>query len=145
MQTSIFLAVWAFVAFLLFKLATFVLEDRRHRKNERQLGCERPPTMANRDGLGIVNVIEIFKADKARRIPDYIKERAENFEKRTGKVMGTFSQKLLGTPGIFTLDPKNVQAVLATQFKDFGLGELRNKVFSPLLGDGIVSGSTFGS
>jgi hypothetical protein len=40
---------------------------------------------------------------------------------------------------IITIDPKNIQAILAVQFKEFGLGEGRNGNFNPLLGHGIVS------
>ncbi|USP73415.1 translation initiation factor if-2 [Curvularia clavata] len=45
----------------------------------------------------------------------------------------------MGVEGIFTIEPKNIQAILATQFKDFGLGKVRNRNFSPLLGHGIFS------
>jgi hypothetical protein len=45
---------------------------------------------------------------------------------------------------IFTVDPKNVQTILATQFKDFGLGDARNNNFKPLLGHGIVSYDAIG-
>lgn len=67
----------------------------------------------------------------------------------------TFEQRLLGTSGIDTIDPVNIEAVLSKQFNgkhlnilihasklltcpDFGLGE-RRMVFFPLLGDGIFS------
>ena len=49
---------------------------------------------------------------------------------------------IFGSPTTFTIDPKNIQAVLATQFKDFGLGDMRNGNFNPLLGHGIVSSPT---
>ena len=42
----------------------------------------------------------------------------------------------LGRPVIITIEPKNVQAVLALKFKDFELGH-RNKALAPLLGQGI--------
>lgn len=37
-----------------------------------------------------------------------------------------------------TIDPENVKAVLATNFKDFGLGQ-RQRAFGPLLGQGIFT------
>jgi cytochrome P450 len=38
-----------------------------------------------------------------------------------------------------TIEPKNVQAILATKFKDFDLGHYRNKALRPLLGQGIFA------
>ncbi|GME24196.1 n-alkane-inducible cytochrome P450 [Neofusicoccum parvum] len=39
---------------------------------------------------------------------------------------------------IDTIDPENVEAILSTQFKEFGLG-VRRATFFPLLGDGIFT------
>ncbi|KAL9070230.1 MAG: hypothetical protein Q9157_005894 [Trypethelium eluteriae] len=69
----------------------------------------------------------------------------------------TFEQSLLGTRGIDTIDPENIEAVLSTQFEgtltqafdyllyhiddnilEFGLG-LRPPTFYPLLGSGIFT------
>ena len=36
------------------------------------------------------------------------------------------------------MPPENVKAILATQFKDFGLPDLRIADFTPMLGRGIV-------
>lgn len=38
-----------------------------------------------------------------------------------------------------TIEPRNVQAILATKFKDFELGDNRKKSFEPLLGQGIFA------
>ncbi|KAJ5594074.1 n-alkane-inducible cytochrome P450 [Penicillium hispanicum] len=51
----------------------------------------------------------------------------------------TFKAKTAGQTTIFTIEPKNVQAVLAIKFKDFDLGDNRNTSFRPLLGHGIFS------
>jgi cytochrome P450 len=40
---------------------------------------------------------------------------------------------------IYTCDPKNIQAILATRFQDFELGETRRQSFFPLLGNGIFT------
>ncbi|KAL4929239.1 cytochrome P450 [Aspergillus undulatus] len=50
----------------------------------------------------------------------------------------TFEQNLLFARGIDTVEPRNIQAVLSTQFTDFGLG-LRPPIFDPLLGRGIFT------
>lgn len=44
----------------------------------------------------------------------------------------------LGRRVVVTIEPKNVQAILALKFKDFDLGS-RNKALSPLLGQGIFA------
>ncbi len=41
----------------------------------------------------------------------------------------------------FTFDPRNMQAILATQFKDFQLPSSRLSAFRQLFGQGIVSDS----
>ena len=52
---------------------------------------------------------------------------------------GLFGRTLL------TIDPKNVQAVLSTNFKDFQLGDPRRQSFFPLLGNGIFTVCTLSS
>jgi hypothetical protein len=51
----------------------------------------------------------------------------------------TWSQNILGSWHHVTVDPKNVQAMLATQFKDFELGPLRRGTFGPVIGSGIFT------
>ena len=46
---------------------------------------------------------------------------------------------------ILTIDPRNVQAVLSTNFKDFQLGDPRRQSFFPLLGNGIFTVCTLSS
>lgn len=50
----------------------------------------------------------------------------------------TIKLVLLGTDIIISLDPENYKALLATQFKDFCLGE-RHSQLAPILGDGIFT------
>ena len=50
----------------------------------------------------------------------------------------TFEQNLLGARGVDTIDPKNIEAVLSTNFSDYSLG-LRAPTFRPLLGSGIFT------
>jgi cytochrome P450 len=50
----------------------------------------------------------------------------------------TWSAALMGESFFNTIDPENVKALLATNFKDFGLGQ-RLDAFGPLLGEGIFT------
>ena len=52
---------------------------------------------------------------------------------------GTWNQQVFGTWHHVTADPQNIQALLATQFKDFELGPIRRGIFEPLLGAGIFT------
>ena len=54
------------------------------------------------------------------------------------RVGPTHEQLLLGSRSINTIDPENIEAILSTQFKDFGLGA-REQNFRPLLGRGIFT------
>ncbi|OCK99714.1 cytochrome P450 [Cenococcum geophilum 1.58] len=61
---------------------------------------------------------------------------AEYFDKT--KVGQTFEVKLLGRIGYFTTDPKNLEAILSTNFEDWGLGSRRPGLF-PMIGEGIFT------
>lgn len=51
----------------------------------------------------------------------------------------TFEAKMPGRRALFTVEPENIQAMLAHKFDDFDLGENRLTAFHPLLGNGIFS------
>src|SRR4051812_259625 len=74
----------------------------------------------------------IVEAAEREGLPEFNR----NMYKKFGN---TFKIRLLGQHSYSTVEPRNVQALLATQFKDFGLGAFRHDVFFPLLGDGIFT------
>lgn len=139
MHTSILLALWAGLSFILYKIVSHVLIELHYRREAKSLGCEDAYKFKLWDVQGIRNVSRMIAADKRCEIPQYLKGRVDNACAEEGKILMTFANTVLGVESIFTNDPKNVQAVLATQFKDFGLGHLRNSGFSQLLGNGVVS------
>lgn len=51
----------------------------------------------------------------------------------------TFKARMPGRRVTLTVEPKNVQTILALKFKDFELGVYRNRAMRPLLGNGIFS------
>lgn len=51
----------------------------------------------------------------------------------------TVEQNLGGRRFLFTADPENIKAILATQFSDFGKGELFHRDWKEFLGDGIFA------
>jgi cytochrome P450 len=105
----------------------------RQARRAAALGCKSPYQRLDKLPLGIDFVWNMFKADKENRVPQQLVKTSQE----TGH--STFVESLLGTKNIVTSDPKNVQAVLALQFKDFELGPRRRNNFYPLLGDGIFT------
>lgn len=87
--------------------------------------------MSGKWPLSLDLLFEVNKADKTRQILRFFASVLE----RTGP---THAQLLLGTRAINTIDPENIEAILSTQFKDFGLGA-REQNFRPLLGRGIFT------
>jgi cytochrome P450 len=51
----------------------------------------------------------------------------------------TFQSNPYGRTGIFTIEPPNLQAILATDSESFGLEPLRLFFFEPFIGRGIVT------
>ncbi|KAK3067606.1 hypothetical protein LTS18_001020, partial [Coniosporium uncinatum] len=80
-----------------------------------------------------------MKADKEKRVPVYLANRVKEVSKREERQVNTFHGKILTQSTYFTVEPKNIQALLATQFKDFHFGPGRNGNFGPLLGEGIFA------
>jgi len=103
-----------------------------------KLGCLPPPAVPRYfwDPFSLVTVIKVFRAAASQNLLEYLVEREEAVSKHGGFQARTYLVPDLGLGGqnIATSDPKNLQAVLATQFHDFGLGPHRNGNFAPLLG-----------
>lgn len=142
MHSSIILGLWASISFVLYKIVSSIITSRRHATNARRLGCLPASKFSDQLPLDYLNLrvaTRLAKADKEYRIPHWIESRINKEYNAEGKRVTTFYANILGSKGVFTVEPRNIQAILATQFKDFGLGDLRNASFSPLLGHGIVS------
>lgn len=104
-----------------------------HSQHAKRLGCGRAWIKRNKYPGGIDHILRIIKADQRGDIPnEYFKIYKEQDYK-------TYEQALLGSKQFATVDPKNVQAILATQFQDFELGHIRRDAFLPLLGLGIFT------
>lgn len=106
----------------------------RDSQKAKRLGCLPAFTRPCRWPLGLDNLYSLVQADKAQRVPDWLLESYTAVGRRS-----TWQQSDLGTTNIYTCDPKNIQAILATQFQDFALGETRRLCFFPLLGNGIFT------
>ncbi|CAA9965872.1 cytochrome p450 family [Pyrenophora teres f. maculata] len=142
MHSSILLGLWVSISFIIYKIVSSIITSRRHAANTRRLGCLPASKFSDQMQLDIFNIrtaARIGQADIERCVPQYIQSRVHNACEVEGKTVSTFYANFMGSECIFIVEPRNIQAILATQFKDFGLGELRNKSFSPLLGGDIFS------
>ena len=134
------LPLYAGVAFLVYQIVSLILQYRRQAIKARELGCKRPPSIPCADPFGIQLARLLIKADNEKRMTQYQVDRAEEMSVREGRLCHTYSVKIPpGRTNFVTSEPENVKAILATQFKDFGLPNLRILDFIPMLGRGIVS------
>ncbi|KAI9661298.1 MAG: hypothetical protein M1821_009625 [Bathelium mastoideum] len=139
MLQKVAIACGALAVLLLYRILSIVITSRRHAARARNLGCQPPPKHLKDDYLGIHGLRELSTAHADRRVPDQLFNRYKGMTLSEGRQVDTFATKTLFRSNIFTVDPKNIQAVLATQFQDFGLGQLRRENFFPLLGNGIFT------
>jgi cytochrome P450 len=133
MSTVIELSIFVFLSFLGLKFVSYHLKLRSNSAKERSLGCRPPRRQSSFLPFGIDQLIRKLKADRAKRFPiDCIE---------TCNEMGTFTYTYsnFGAKTFFTADPKNIQAILSTNFRDFDLGHIRRRMFYPLLGNGIFT------
>lgn len=104
-----------------------------YRKYARSYGTK--PAKADRHWdpfLGIDFVISTIFASR-------VKYQLEDLQDRFNRTPHTLTSDVLGVKLVFTDEPKNTQAVLATQFADFDIGELRRQATVKLLGHGIFN------
>lgn len=81
--------------------------------------CEQPPPLKTRWPLGIDLITDVFRAANADHILEF-------FCKIIEQNGITFEQNLLGSRGIDTVDPRNIEAILSSQFKGDKISGLRS-------------------
>ena len=133
MSTLVFVATATPVLYLVWVL----LARWQHAQNARKWNCGAVPSYPG-DLLGVNTLKEALQLDKDRLLPMLTRRRIATMSARENRYTTTFQFRQLGNDIISTAEPKNVQAVLATQFKDFELGQVRRNTMHWLLGSGIV-------
>jgi hypothetical protein len=126
------LALWAIPLFVLYKLAQHITTNIRHTRKARELGCKPPPTFPGLDFLGVTPLFELTRESKTGTELQWFMRVFERASEVHGRHVHTVQGQFLRIPLLITRDPKNVQALLATQFKDFELGATRLGTFGPL-------------
>lgn len=103
----------------------------RHGLIAAQNGCKSPPRLVNQRPFGIDRLEQIFRADAESRLMELFL-----FHFRLWGT--TLEQKFLGTLAFGTIEPRNLEAILSTNFQDWSLG-LRERVMEPFFGSGIFT------
>ncbi|EXJ89597.1 hypothetical protein A1O3_02664 [Capronia epimyces CBS 606.96] len=127
------LAVFLVTSAVVFAAINALRSSRHRARISQQLGCQAAPMHHHNLPLGADTVVRLIQAGNQHKIPQEVVKLYEE----TGHP--TYMQRLLGSTIIVTHDPKNIQAMLATQFHDFELGACRRNIFSPMLGIGIFT------
>ncbi|KAF2848226.1 cytochrome P-450 [Plenodomus tracheiphilus IPT5] len=132
MQTNLIILTVGFL--LLLRIANnYLIKPLHFYLKSRRLGCGPVPVEPTQWPLGIDVVRRSLQADREQRTPDHVAARFE--------AMGryTWGLSLLGTFNLITAEPRNVQALLATQFDDFIMGTARRTNLKTVLGRSIFA------
>lgn len=85
--------------------------------------------------LGLIELVKLVWSLRNDELPIYFQN---SMKSSLDQHIYTGRRQVIGGFAFWTVDPENIKAVLATQFKDFCLGQ-RHSQFRPLLGDGIFT------
>ena len=124
------LAAWLIYSFF---------EWRRHAANAKALGCRLPVRGMSCEPSGVTNFSRGLAASRKKIFLDFLLERMDMMAEKLKRPAGTtVARSPFFRDVIVTNDPENIQAILARQFQEFGLGANRTDNLKPLLGNGIV-------
>jgi hypothetical protein len=129
----LYLILLGTLGFIAYKLLSIIALRFQNASTAKKLGCKPAPEFPSPDPLGIKNVLDLMKANDNGVLLEHFKSRWDRVSKIEGRTVLTFDAHFIREHFYMTCDPKNIQAVLATQFKDFELGPIRFGTFSPLL------------
>lgn len=134
MNQYIAAAVGLLATYIVYSSVSSFISNRRYARQARKLGCLPPFRRTHKYPLAFDLMQEVIQADRSNTVPTHFLEVYHSL----GNV-ATWVQNVFGSTAYFTSDPKNIQAVLATQFRDFEIGPQRRGGFFPLLGNGIFT------
>ena len=135
MGLILFLLLATAVTFAIYYVAAHV----RQAAKVKNLGCEPAPLFRPWDVFGLQNFKIEMNGMKTNRLSYAFLDRKKEMSSNMGRDCKTFRIKYPpGETWFYTFDPKNLQAVLATQFQDFQQPAARVGAFEALLGLGIV-------
>lgn len=110
----------------------FSVNCLRYIKIARDQGCQPPPCIIQRDPIfGLDVVLQLFQALKENRRNLSIKQLFEVYG-------NTFKSESWRTSKLYTIEPKNLQAIFSTDFLSWGVEPMRLFAFEPFVGKGIM-------
>jgi len=130
-------AIFLLCTVIVYQVLNDFVTSYQHARRANELGCKPAPSLPHRWPLALDFMLRLAKADAAGLLPPFTVTLYN--EMGAGQKGATYQQNFVGRIGIATVDPKNIQAILATQFNEFALGETRRGNFFPLLGNGIFT------
>lgn len=117
----------------------FIVVYIRQAAKAKAFGCQPAPLFRPWDVFGVQNFKIEMNGMKTNRLSYAFLDRRNEMSAKVGRDCKTFRIKYPpGETWFYTFDPKNLQAVLATQFQDFQQPAARVGAFEALLGLGIV-------
>jgi len=126
-------------ALVLYQVVVRIVTYFQYESAKRANGCQEPPKLPGGGFLGLKQLKSAGAADKAMRLLEWLQARQATLSRQEGRLVTTCSYSILGQKCYFTSDPKNIQAMLATQFADFDLGATRNAIMGEVLGKGVFT------
>ncbi|KAG5368233.1 Cytochrome P450 52A12 [Yarrowia sp. C11] len=111
-------------------LAQLAYNKYEYNRKVKKFGCGEL-TVAKNGFLGWKGITQVLDVLKTKKGPAALKERIDAYGR-------TYVFPIGPAPVISTVEPENIKAMLATQFKDFSLGT-RYRALAPTLGDGIFT------
>ncbi|PGH29678.1 hypothetical protein GX50_07563 [[Emmonsia] crescens] len=135
LQFLVFGILLAVIAHTFYSLAVVRYQDyQANRKLGRQHGCELPPELSKKWPLGIDRIKELWTSNADGRLLAFLCSVAKQYE--PGNTL--YQYLLFGPRAFLVLRAENVEAVLSTNFEDYGFGA-RGDIFAPLLRNGIFT------
>lgn len=127
------LVAGAICLLLFYRIVNSLISRHRQSNKAKEWGCHPVLVEHARWPLGIDILLKTIEADKQQRLPDYIVERFNTIGQYTWRA------NILGSSNLVTAEPRNIQAILATQFNDFKMSKIREKNFKLFLGRSIFT------
>ncbi|EXF80611.1 cytochrome P450 [Colletotrichum fioriniae PJ7] len=131
---------------LILQLLLTLHRNISHARRACTLSCRLALLEPSKWPLGLDIVLASLRADREQRTPDHVAARfaalrlnGQGNNTNTNSGVYTFRMSLLGTTNLVTADPRNIQALLATQFHDFGMGLARSTNLKTVLGRSIFA------
>ena len=118
------------IAYISLLLIRYVISERKHQRQARQWGCQAPPREQG-TWYGVTILKDFIQALKEERATQYMIQWQE-------RNPATYATRFFDSVVLQTCEPANIQALLASQFEDFCLGN-RLQAWSPMFGKGIFT------